>query len=769
MILGTLEFMWGSPWWVIPLAMLVGLGYAWAMHGRRPLPDIHRFWRLLLWGLRTLAVTLMVLLCFEPQWLTMERHVDPPLVVVALDQSRSMNRTGQRSEEILSFGQEIRQKLGKDYLVEILGFGEEVIPYPSIQSTSNDRQPAFEFQDQATSPDGLRAWVDEQMGQNPVSAWVLVSDGQFNQGADPLYLLDKDKAPIYTLTCGKPSANQPYWSMGSPNAPKRVPAESSFEIATTIQGLLKGYTGLRLELLEQGLDNATLDKKEFTLADQAKVNPGLSQFSSTIRLKASVGKPGIYAFKIKGVLEGVSSLSGVEPIPNNIEERLVYVEAVETLRRIKILALAPHPDLGVLRQTLEETMNYRVELSYGLQGLKQAANDALADLYILHQWPSVDAEANSNALLEQIYRQGKPLWYLGGARSQWSSWPGNPLNQNPSISSNTVSPALNKSWNAFAISAQDEQMLRRLPPLTVWVSGPSNSPQNQTLLYRQIGQINSERPLWTIDYQSNPSKAYLWGEGLWRWRLASKNSVEPSKISSENLTLAIHQRLILQTVSLLLSGRESDLFEAKPVKAVFNETENVFFEGSSRNASGEFENSAPLELQISSENKVLYEGAMTPSGMGYSLDASRWAPGIYRYTATLTRNGIAAVRKGTFAVGHYDLESGSGLANQTLMDQLSALHGGLARTLFSGSSASKNQGNSSTDGPASSANDTRSSLTLAVVVDDFVKHIRENQDIKPSSYQVSQLTEWLSWPLLWIILWSLLGVEWLLYRALGGK
>ncbi|MFM8838219.1 MAG: hypothetical protein ACKOHH_06270, partial [Bacteroidota bacterium] len=197
--------MWGSPWWVIPLAILVGLGYAWTMHGKRPLPDIQRFWRVLLWTLRALAVTMIVLLCFEPQWLSMERQVDPPLVVVALDQSRSMERTGQRAEAMLSFGQDLRQKLGKEYRVEILGFGDEVIPYPSIRSTSSDRQPAFNFRGAATNPDGLRSWVDEQMGQNPVSAWVLVSDGQFNQGADPLYLLDKDKAPIYTLTCGQPS------------------------------------------------------------------------------------------------------------------------------------------------------------------------------------------------------------------------------------------------------------------------------------------------------------------------------------------------------------------------------------------------------------------------------------------------------------------------------------------------------------------------------------------------------------------------------------
>lgn len=753
------------------MAVLVGLGYAWAMHGRRPLPDIHRTWRVLLWSLRSLAVTLIVLLCFEPQWLSMERQVDPPLVVIALDQSRSMRSTGQRADEILSFGQQLRQKLGNEYRVEILGFGEEVTPYPSTKSTSSDRQPAFEFKGAATNPDGLRSWVDEQMGQSPVSAWVLVSDGQFNQGADPLYLLEKDKAPIYTLTCGKPSSNQPYWSMGPPTAPVRVPAESSFEIATPIQGLLRGYSGLRLELLAQGLANATLGVGTgSTLADQAKVNPGPMQFSSTIRLKASVGKPGIYAFKVKGVLEGGSSGSGVDQIPNKVEERLVYVEAVETLRRIHILALAPHPDLGVLRQILEETMNYRVELNYGIQGLKRAANDSQADLYVLHQWPLADAEPTANNLLEQIQAHRKPIWYLGGSRSQWSLWPGNSEIQNSSNSPNTVSPSLNKAWNAFAISTHEEQMLQRLPPLTVWISGPSSFPPNQTLLYRKIGQVNSERPLWSIDYQSNPSKAYLWGEGLWRWRLASMNSPESSGTHSENTPIAILQRLVLQTVSLLLSGRESDRFEAKPVKAVFNETENVVFEGSSRNASGEFENSATLTLTISNKNKVLYEGAMAPSGMGYTLVAGRWPTGTYRYAAALIRNGIVSVRNGTFAVSSYDLESGSGMANQALLNQLTALHGGLARNVIpSSSTESKEQDNATENNTDTTSNDRNPSTTLDGAVSDFAKHIQENPLIKPISYQMTGLTEWLSWPILWVILWGLLGIEWLLYRALGGK
>ncbi|NBV05314.1 MAG: hypothetical protein EBS08_06600, partial [Cytophagia bacterium] len=451
-----------------------------------------------------------------------------------------------------------------------------------------------------------------------------------------------------------------------------------------VQGLLKGSAELRLELLSLGLAASSVGNgQEITVADQARVNPGSSPFSSTIRLKASVGKPGIYAFKVRGVLEGISTGSIVKPFPNPTEERLVYVEAVETLRRIQILALAPHPDLGVLRQTLEETLNYRVELIYGLQGLEQAAKEGLADLYILHQWPSVDAGSARNPWLEQIYKQGKPLWFLGGARSQWASWPGNVQSQNASVSSNSVSPALNKSWNAFAIS------------------------------------IHSERPLWTIDYQTNPSRAYLWGEGLWRWRLASMNSEESTKINSDKRPLAVHERLILQTVSLLLSGRESDRFEARPVQAVFNETENVVFEASSRNASGEFENSPSLELQISSANKVLYKGTMNPSGMGYSLGAGRWAPGTYQYTATLTRNGIAAVRKGTFAVSPYDLESGSGLANQSLMNQLSTLHGGLARQAKS---------------PDRTSNGSGSMSNLDHALDDFAKHIFDNPVIKPSSY-----------------------------------
>ncbi|MFM7700706.1 MAG: hypothetical protein ACKO7V_07960, partial [Bacteroidota bacterium] len=89
-----------------------------------------------------------------------------------------------------------------------------------------------------------------------------------------------------------------------------------------------------------------------------------------------------------------------------------------------------------------------------------------------------------------------------------------------------------------------------------------------------------------------------------------------------------------------------------------------------------------------------------------------------------------------------------------LMNQLSALHRGLARQA---------------EIPKNSASGPRPSTALSDAVEDFAKHILENPVIKPSSYQVTQLTEWSSWPLLWIILWSFMGLEWLLYRALGGK
>lgn len=123
------------------MALVVGLAYAWAMHGRRPLPGIHRAWRVLLWTLRTLTIGIVVLLCFDPQWLGMDRQVDAPLIVVALDQSRSMENTGLQPEEVFDFGQQIRQKLGKEYRVEILGFGQDVRSYPGSKPQNRGTLP----------------------------------------------------------------------------------------------------------------------------------------------------------------------------------------------------------------------------------------------------------------------------------------------------------------------------------------------------------------------------------------------------------------------------------------------------------------------------------------------------------------------------------------------------------------------------------------------------------------------------------------------------
>ena len=109
--MGYLELGWGSPLWVLPLSAAAGLAWAWAKHGR-PLPNQpSRKARLSLGILRGLAVFLLVLLCFDPTWIREERTVQAPLIVLALDQSQSMNRPGVSAEALRSFALEFTQKL----------------------------------------------------------------------------------------------------------------------------------------------------------------------------------------------------------------------------------------------------------------------------------------------------------------------------------------------------------------------------------------------------------------------------------------------------------------------------------------------------------------------------------------------------------------------------------------------------------------------------------------------------------------------------------
>ena len=724
--MGYLDLGWGSLLWVLPLSAAAGLAWAWAKHGRRLPNQPSRRARIWLGTLRGLAVFLLVLLCFDPTWIREERTVQPPRVVLVLDQSQSMNRPGVSAEAIRSFASDFIQELRGTHQVDVVGFGAEA-------DRLNPSQPGSVRLDQSlSSTEPLAKWAADQAGSESVAAWVLVSDGLFNAGMEPRSFFANFQSPVLTLGCGADQGQEPTWTLGSPSIPERVEAHSDLEVEIPVRGhRMKGQT-LQIEALISTGSSPPI------LAERRVWQPGSGSFQQNLSFKISIGEEGLYTIRFRG-----RSVSSLDRAGKALEspEKLAFVEAVRTKKRLVLLAKAPHPDLGVLRSILEKTKNHEVQLGYGLEGLRKAVADPAADLYIWHQWPSANPEPGESDLLQKIQQKGQPLWWMGGASSDWKGWPeGRPTGSVPMVQ---VLPVLNDRWNAFLPGGQLAEGIRRLPPLTAPAVGPLESPVGTTLLYQQKERIPTQRPLWVVEYRSRPARAYLWGEGLWRWRLAMDS--ENRSGTRESIVTNPLESLVLNTVSLLLGGQASERLEIRPVRPVFNETQAVLLEGSLRNGQGEFDNQSTLRLQLFQKDRLVRDAAMVPEGLGYRLDLGRLAAGIYRYTATTSVNGQPLVKNGVLAVQSFGMENPGEPGDQPLLQNLAKQSGGTYLTMKAWDAKSQ-----------------------AVALKLFSQKIKNHPSIRSESSLDLVSTPWLQSFWIWVVISLLLGTEWLLARALGG-
>lgn len=724
--MGYLELGWGSPLWVLPLSAAAGLAWAWAKHGR-PLPNQpSRKARLFLGILRGLAVFLLVLLCFDPTWIREERIVQSPLIVLALDQSQSMNRPGVSAEALRSFALEFTQKLRGTHRIDVVGFGAGA-------DRLNPSQPGSVHLDQSlTSTEPLAHWTSDQAGLESIAAWVLVSDGLFNMGMEPRSFFANYQSPVLTLGCGPDQGQLPTWTLGSPSVPDRVEAHSDLEIEIPVRGHHMTGQTLQVEALVSAGSSPPI------LAERRVWQPGAGSFQQNLTFKISIGEEGLYAIRFRG--RSISGASGPGKVLDS-PEKLAFVEAVRTKKRLLLLAKAPHPDLGVLRSVLEQTKNHVVQLEYGLAGLRKAVADPSADLYIWHQWPSANPEPGEADLLQKIQQKGQPLWWMGGAASDWKGWPeGRPTASVPMVQ---VLPVLNDRWNAFLPGVQLAEGIRRLPPLTTPSLGPIESPVGTTLLYQQKDRVVTQRPLWVVEYRSRPTRAYLWGEGLWRWRLAM-DSDHRSGINGSVATTPL-ESLVLNTVSLLLGGQASEGLEIRPVRPFFNETQPVLLEGSLRNAQGEFDNQSTLRLQLFQKDRLVRDAAMVPDGLGYRLDLGRLEAGTYRYTATTSANGLPLVKNGVLAVQSFGLENPGEPGDHALLQNLAKQSGGTYLRM-----------------------DAWDAKSRAVALNQLSQKIKKHPTIRSESSLNLVSTPWLRSIWFWVLVSLLLGAEWLLARALGG-
>jgi hypothetical protein len=691
-----LQLVAGYSLWLLPLCLALGAGLAAILYYRNTSDD---FSRNLIWILsvfRFLSGSFIAFLLLSPMVKTIVRTTEKPIVVVAIDNSRSMLM----NSDSLFIKNELREQL--DDISDELGNDFEIVKY-----TFGDLVKTGDSADYSGNLTDISAFVSEinnRFYNRNLGAVILASDGIYNSGSDPSYLVRDVSYPVFTINTGDTNQHRDLL-IKKINYNRLAFKGNRFPLEIVIQAFESAGETCRLKVKQK--DQEIFSQEVRFISEKQVIN---------IPVTATATETGKIRFRIS-----IDPLAGEVNESNNVRE--IIVEVKEGKQKVAIVANSPHPDLAAIERAIGNSNNFETEIFFADNF---AGNPADYSLFILHQLPSVNNPASK--ILNEITKLNIPTLYILGSQSDVTGFNNQKTGLSLSGFNNTFNeslPYFNTAFPLFISSENLKSLLQAVPPLNSPFAKYTLGNAAYVFASQGIGTSVTSMPL--IFFNQNPERrvGVIAGEGIWRWRLADY---------SKNNNQVAFDELIGKMVQYLAVKSEKSRFRVSS-RDYYAENENIEFSATLFNDSHELINDKPVKMIITGEDGKKYEFEFSSSGDAYQLNAGNFTPGIYSFEASVETGTDLLKQQGTFVITALNLEDINTVANHRLLNRMSELTGG-----------------------AGISPDKISGLTAL---------IKNRDDVKPVTYTRKRYTDLISFfPLLLLII-SLLSVEWFLRKYHG--
>ena len=543
---------------------------------------------------------------------------------------------------------------------------------------------------------------DRFVNQN-IGAVVLATDGLYNQGSDPQYEAKNFKAPIYTIAEGDTVAKRDLL-IGNVNYNKTAFLGDDFEIEVLAEAYQAKGEAMRLSVAEDGRQVAA-----------QSVDISSNDFHKVVTLKLNADKKGTRRFTIS-----IAPVQNELSTQNNTET--IYVDVLDAKQKVLLLYEGPHPDISVIRQSIESNKNYEVKASL----LSQLASVKPGDysLVILYQ-----VTATGNNILQSFLKAKVPVWYVLGAQSNLEAFDQDQKLLQISAGQEQMQEVFAQpatDFTDFTLSDSSRKKIALFPPLLAPYGSYSSPPAGSTLLKQKIGSVETSYPLLTFADEGGQRTGILTGEGLWRWRLAEYEAFGNHHALEE---------LFAQGVQYLTANANRQRFIVYPSKRIFDEGENVLLNGELYNDALELINAPDVKIDLKSDAGKSYSFLFTRNNQSYQLDAGTLPVGEYSYAASTKLGDKIFNATGQLSIKPLNLEMRQSAANHQLLQSIAKQSGG--RMLY------PNQINRLAD------------------------LIRKNENIKTIVFEDKRFNEIIDAKWVFALILLLLSVEWFLRKREG--
>ena len=430
-------------------------------------------------SLRFITLLLLLLLLINPKINKEIVETVRPTLYVFLDNSSSIHELKQTEnvQQIYKTFAE-NEKLKEHFAVQYFTFGKEVNRFKTLNFTEKNTQitPVADYLKNGYSLNHL-----------PV---VLVTDGNQTQGKDYIHSFPLNTT-VYPIVVGDTIP----WSdlkITQVNANEYTLQNNRFpvEVLVNYSGNQKSVT---TELIIEK-QNQVLYKEKITFSTQEK--------SKVINTTLLADKIGLQSYQLY-----------VKPFPNekntyNNTKNMV-VEVINQKSKIAIVTNITHPDVGVLKRSIEKN-KFRVVEVLKPADVKEISN---YDLLIFYQ-PNI-AFAN---LFQQSKNKLINTWVITGKQTDYA-W----LNQ---VNADYTIEAIKQTENYkpvlqsdFSLFTTEENLFKNYPPLENTYVRIQAKVNTKNMLESAIRNVTTQMPLLSFVENNAYRRAYLFGENLWKWRM----------------------------------------------------------------------------------------------------------------------------------------------------------------------------------------------------------------------------------------------------------
>ena len=570
--------------------------------------------------LRFITIFSILLLLINPKFEHVTVYTEKPDLVVAVDNSSSIRHLKQ-DEKVTDLVNAIKgnKEITDKFNVDLYAFGNSLNTLDSLS-----------FNEQQTNIDKAFAELS-QVYKNSVSPTILISDGNQTYGNDFEFSAKKYNQATYPVILGD-TITYVDLKVQQLNVNKYAYLKNRFPIEAVL--IYNGNESIKTNfIVKSGTSTVYSQPLSFSQTSNSKI----------INFTLPANRVGVQSY--------IATLNPIATEKNTINNSKNFaVEVIDQKTKVALVSSILHPDLGALKKSIESNEQRSVSFLKPNELINQINDFQLVILY--------QPDNNFKQIYEALNSQNKNIFVVSGTKTDWRFLNTQAQHYTQDITSQTedYQAVLNTNYNSFII---ENLNFESFPPLASSFGEPEFKVPFESLLFKKVGNIDTEEPLLATFETNGRREAILFGENLWKWR--AQHFVNTNSFNG-------FDDFIGKLVQYLASNKRKNRLDIE-YESFYQGNNNVVVKAQFFNKNYEFDATESLNIII--KNEVSTEVKTFPlilKSNNYQVDLSSLPASDYTFTIKSTSENIS--KSGAFKILEYNVEQQFLNANVTKLQQV---------------------------------------------------------------------------------------------------